>query len=366
MPNPVSYSEYLKTNQLLEIQKPLSAVGAQGLPAGTGAHDEMLFIVVHQAHELWFKQILHELQSVLNVFTQERVDEKNMGMCVSRLSRVTDIQKVLIDHVRILETMTPLDFLEFRDFISPASGFQSLQFRLLETKLGLQRESAFHSPKSPFVMSLSQAELAQIHAAENTQSLFELVEKWLERTPFLDTEGYTFWKSYRNAVQGRIINDRRAIENHPGLDSEYKSRQLDEIRKTEISFEALFDEKMYSELLVEGQKRLSLRATHAALFIHLYRDEPILQLPFKLITLLVDIDELLQSWRSQHALMVHRMIGTKVGTGGSLGYHYLRTTIEKNKIFSDFFNLSTFLIPRSLLPELPAELHRKLGFVSSP
>lgn len=365
MAKPVSYSDYLKTKKLLEIQKPLSAVLPDGTASGKGAHDEMLFIVVHQAHELWFKQILHELQSVLNVFAQDPVDEKNMGMCVSRLSRVTDIQKVLIDHVRILETMTPLDFLEFRDFISPASGFQSVQFRLVETKLGLERESAFHSPKSPFMLSLTAPELAEIHAAESSKSLFELVEKWLERTPFLDTEGYTFWKSYREAVQGRISNDRHAIENHPGLDAEYKARQFEEIRKTEASFEALFDEKMYAELREQGFKRLSLRATHAALFIHLYRDEPILQLPFKLLTLLVDIDELLQGWRSQHALMVHRMIGTKVGTGGSLGYNYLRTTIEKNKIFSDFFNLSTFLIPRSLLPELPTELRRKLGFVST-
>ena len=366
MAKPVSYSDYLKTKALLEIQKPLSAVSPDGTVTGTGAHDEMLFIVVHQAHELWFKQILHELQSVLNVFTDDRVDEKKMGMCVARLARATDIQKVLIDHVRILETMTPLDFLEFRDYISPASGFQSLQFRLLETKLGLVRESAFHSPKSPFVMSLSPEELGEIHLAETSQSLFELVEKWLERTPFLDTEGYTFWKTYRAAVQGRINNDKQAIDGHPGLDDDYKARQFEEIRKTEVSFEALFNEEMYSELRAQGLKRLSLKATHAALFIHLYRHEPILQLPFRLITLLVDIDELLQSWRSQHALMVHRMIGTKVGTGGSLGYNYLRTTIEKNKIFSDFFNLSTFLIPRSLLPELPPELRRKLGFVSAP
>jgi len=80
------------------------------------------------------------------------------------------------------------------------------------------------------------------------------------------------------------------------------------------------------------------------------------------LTLLVDMDELLQQWRAQHAIMVHRMIGIRVGTGGSMGYAYLRSTLDKTKVFADLFNLSTFLLPRSSLPQLPDSLRKNMGF----
>jgi tryptophan 2,3-dioxygenase len=96
--------------------------------------------------------------------------------------------------------------------------------------------------------------------------------------------------------------------------------------------------------------------------IMLYRDEPILQNPFRLLTALVAIDENLSLWRYRHALMVQRMIGAKIGTGGSSGQDYLRRTVEAHRVFLDFFNLSTYLIPRSMLPALPAELREQLGF----
>src|SRR5215470_4039776 len=131
---PVDYAEYLKLDRLLSSQEPKSA--AYGRPA----HDEMLFIVVHQAYELWFKQILHELDSVLALFRADSVDERSIGTAVSRLDRIVEIQKLLVDQLRVLETMTPLDFLDFRDMLVPASGFESVQFRLIENKLGLARE----------------------------------------------------------------------------------------------------------------------------------------------------------------------------------------------------------------------------------
>lgn len=355
----MSYGDYLKIDGLLGQQLPRS------VELGTPAHDEMLFIIVHQAHELWFKQILHELRSVVCMFSESTVDEKKMGVCVARLERITDIQKLLIDHIRVLETMTPLDFLEFRDLLSPASGFQSVQFRKIELTLGLPGSERFGCPMSPFVTALTASEVKEVQDTAKEPSLFTLVERWLERTPFLDVEGYSFWKSYRQAIKSRLAADIHSIQTHPTLPAENKARQLEEIAKTEESFEALFDETVHAKLVQEGHRRLSLRATHAALFIHLYRDQPILHMPFRLLTLLVDIDELLQTWRSQHAVMVHRMIGVKVGTGGSMGYSYLKSTVDRFKIFNDFFNLSTFLIPRSALPELPPELKQRLAFAFS-
>ncbi|HMU06027.1 MAG TPA: tryptophan 2,3-dioxygenase family protein, partial [Saprospiraceae bacterium] len=103
----------------------------------------------------------------------------------------------------------------------------------------------------------------------------------------------------------------------------------------------------------------------AALFINLYRDEPILHVPFLLISKLVEIDDHLTTWRYRHAQMVMRMLGKKVGTGGSSGHEYLATTAAKHHIFADFHNVSTLLIPRSALPELPDNFRKNLGFYFS-
>ncbi len=352
---PVEYQQYLQLDRLLSSQHPKSA------EHGRPAHDEMLFIVVHQAYELWFKQILHELDSVLDLFRQDSVDERSIGVAVARLQRIAEIQKLLIDQLHILETMTPLDFLDFRDLLVPASGFQSVQFRLIEKKLGLRgTEGAAGEEETPG--SSPSPAGGQVRPEDTGPSLFALVEKWLERTPFLELPGYEFWVSYRAAVDAMLSADRRTIETNPTLSPAKKQVQLAELAETEGGFQAVLDAAAHERLRSGGQRRLSHRATQAALLIHLYRDQPILHLPFRFLTALVDVDELLSNWRYRHALMVHRMVGTKIGTGGSSGHHYLLATVERNKVFADFYNLSTFLISRSALPPLSPDLERRLGF----
>ena len=356
---PLEYSDYLQLDRLLNAQAFKSA------EHGRPAHDELLFIVIHQVYELWFKLILHELDSVRGIFLQEYVAEKDIGIAASRLGRITEIQKILIDQLRVLETMTPLDFLEFRRFLAPASGFQSIQFRLLENNLGMRSEQRLRFDRSPYYAHVSDERQSLLKHSEKEQSLFQLIERWLERTPFIEFQGFNFWQSYREAVDDLLQHDRQTVLNNDRLSESERDKQLQELAKNEEHFAALFDEEKYRQLLATNRRRLSYKATQAALLIHLYRDEPILHLPFRLLTVLVDIDELLASWRNRHALMVQRMIGTKIGTGGSVGYHYLRNTVEKHKIFSDLFNLSTFLIPRSQLPELPAAVRKTLGFYYS-
>jgi tryptophan 2,3-dioxygenase len=134
MSKPLSYGDYLRLDELLGCQRP------ESVRQGRAAHDEMLFIVVHQAYELWFKQILVELDEIQRIFAREHVEERDIGRIVHALTRVWEIWKLLIRQLDVLETMTPLDFLEFRDLLVPASGFQSLQFRLIEVRLGLSRE----------------------------------------------------------------------------------------------------------------------------------------------------------------------------------------------------------------------------------
>jgi tryptophan 2,3-dioxygenase len=358
-PGPLYYADYLQLAQLLSCQHPRSQ--DQGEPS----HDELLFIIVHQVYELWFKQILHEIDSVLEIFGRDYVDEKQVGIAVSRLSRVTEIQKLLIDQLRVLETMTPLDFLEFRNLLYPASGFQSYQFRLVENKLGMDPEHRLLHNKEVYSTHLSAAHRDLVRASEKGPSLFTLVERWLERTPFLDFRGFDFWRHYRSAVEDMLRGDREAILSNPLTSPAEKEAQLQELAANEENFAAILSEEKHNALIAKGRRRLSYRATMAALLIELYRDEPILHTPFGLLTVLMDIDEQFTAWRYRHALMVQRMIGTKMGTGGSTGYNYLRATVDKYKVFADLFNLSTFLIPRSRLPELPEEVKKNLGFYYS-
>ena len=355
----IYYSDYLELDQLLSSQHPKST------EYGKSAHDELLFIIVHQAYELWFKQILHELDSVAHLFEQNYVDEKNIGLAVARLLRITEIQKILIDQLRILETMTPMDFLEFRDYLVPASGFQSIQFRLIENKLGLQHKQRLQYNESPYYSRLSKEHQELLKNSENEKPLLELLEKWLERTPFLEFGRFSFWKDYLEAVIKMLEEDKKIIQNNSSSTEAEKKQQLNQLKITQDSFEALFDEAKHNQLIVSGHRRLSHRATQAALLIFLYRDQPILHLPYRLLTALIDIDELFTTWRYRHVLMVQRMIGTKIGTGGSSGYQYLKATSEQHKIFTDLFNLSTFLIPRSALPKLPEDVEQNLGFYYS-
>jgi tryptophan 2,3-dioxygenase len=353
---PVYYGDYLQLDRLLSSQLPKSD------EYGNHAHDEMLFIIVHQAYELWFKQIIHELKSVLDIFSREKIDEKNLGTCVARLHRITSIQNVLIEQLNILETMTPLDFLDFRDYLIPASGFQSFQFRVVENMLGLSMESRVKFDNKNYYSLVSDEHQKLLIESQNNMSLLQAIDKWLSRIPFLDGHGYHFLKEYMTAVSRMLENEKLIILGNPSLTDEKRKKQLDEFENTRQKFEALLDEKLHDELVKQGHRKFSYRSTLAALFINLYRDEPILHLPFRFLTYLIDVDENFTTWRYKHALMVQRMIGSKVGTGGSSGHHYLMQTAEKHKVFSDLLEIPTFLIPRSELPELPPEVKSRLAF----
>jgi tryptophan 2,3-dioxygenase len=354
--SPLYYADYLRLDKILGSQC------LKSVEHGRPAHDEMLFIVVHQVYELWFKQIIHELDSVIAMFRGTYVDEKQIGVAVARLGRVTEIQKLLIDQLRVLETMTALDFLDFRDLLYPASGFQSYQFRLLENKLGMQPEQRLLYNKEVYYAHLSLEHQQAIKDSEGGPTLFEGVERWLERTPFLELHGFRFWDHYKKAVEDMLQSDREAIMRNPISSEPEKTQQIAEVEKNRENFAALLDAGKHQEFVEKGRRRLSHKATQAALLIELYRDEPILHLPFRLLTVLMDMDEQWTTWRYRHAMMVHRMIGNKIGTGGSTGYNYLKATTEKYKVFTDLFNLSTFLIPRSRLPELPPEVRKSLDF----
>lgn len=350
------YHDYLKLDSLLSSQSRRSEEFDRQV------HDEMLFITVHQTYELWFKQILFELDSVIATFRLSSIPDHVMGQAVARLERVRDIQRFITGQVDILETMTPLDFLEFRDFLFPASGFQSLQWRLIETKLGLKEEHRLNYNQCSFTKALKPEQLPEINTAQAEDSLFQLIEKWLERNPFLQDVDFNFWEAYRHAALQMIQNERNVVLTNPRLLEEEKNRNLARLDGTEKTFQSLFDPEQFELLREKKFFRLSQAALFGALFIQLYRELPILQMPFRLIQSLIDIDEAMSAWRYRHAQMAHRMLGQKIGTGGSSGTEYLRAATEQHKIYGDFFNLATFLLPRSSVPALPVHLARKMSF----
>ena len=336
----VHYHDYLQLDKLLNAQHPESD------KQNVAAHDEMLFIIIHQAYELWFKQLHHEADSVLNIMRKPSLNDNSpeMQTVVHRLNRMGVILRVLVHQIDILETMTPMDFLDFRDMLRPASGFQSWQFKLLEAKLGLKFEH--RHGQAYYTKQLRSAHVDLIKEAEESSSLLQLVSEWLERMPFFDDK--ELWK-----------DSVTTCDEHPFWEA-YKaiySISLAETEKDNIQF---FDEVFFRQR--ESHYTFSAKANRAALFIMLYRGYPLLQMPFQLLNQLLDIDEQLSTWRHRHMNMVHRMIGTRIGTGGSTGKDYLKAAADKHYIFKEIAQLTSFLIERRRLPQLPKAVEKKLGF----
>ncbi len=354
---PLYYGDYLRLPTILNAQEPRS-----GSPTTDAAHDETLFIITHQAYELWFKQILHELDSAIRLFHHDVVPEHHVATALHRLERIQAIGPILFQQIDVLETMTPMDFLDFRNVLYPASGFQSVQFRLVEIKLGLRSEQRVskHLP-------LSAEDKERIRTAEQEPTLFSVIEGWLERMPFIQKPSYSFWQEYQRAVSAMFEHDRTMIRlsSEAGLTvaERMQTEMLAQTDMNEQSFRAFFSEDEYNKLREQGQKRLSFKATQAALFILLYREYPLLHLPFRLLEILSALDEVFSIWRYRHVQMVMRMIGMKVGTGGSSGYDYLMRATTQHRVFTDFSALSAFLIPRGSLPPLPEEVASMLDFV---
>jgi tryptophan 2,3-dioxygenase len=158
-----------------------------------------------------------------------------------------------------------------------------------------------------------------------------------------------------------LATDRASIRSNPTLTEDEKATQLKGVEAMVGKFADLFQPEAGEPASSPG-RHFSRRALQAALLINLYRDEPILHLPFQLLAILADIERNFTTWRQRHAQMVMRMIGTRIGTGGSSGHEYLDRTAERHKVFADLAALSSFFIPRSALPKLPPDVRSRMGF----
>ncbi len=243
----VSYTSYLQLDKILTAQDPKSE-GPE--------HDEMLFIVIHQVYELWFKQLLHEMD-----YLMAKMGENDHQRVLHTVRRMLTILKTVVAQIDVLETMTPLEFNAFRSYLETASGFQSLQFRELEFVLGYKRSAILN------------------HFPDTLPERANLTKRF---------EQPTLWDAFLHYLQANGV--------------EVPQDQLDRDVTQAI---AASDEVQ-------------------AILVNVYRHHPRL---VRVCERLVDLDEGLQEWRYRHIKMVERTIGTKQGTGGSAGAHYLRTTL---------------------------------------
>ena len=223
----LSYNKYLRVQDLINLQDCLSD------PAH---HDELLFITVHQAYELWFKQILHEIDAAIAFIEQDRLPAATRA-----LKRVVEIEKLLLDQIHILESMTPINFLAFRDQLNPASGFQSMQFREIEFSSGLKDESIVREfEHDTFASERLQARLAQPTLADvfyqilerrgfdishRSRAVLEILTHFEERYEEYQLaealmehdEYFSLWRSHHIKMVERMVGAKRGTGGSEGI-----------------------------------------------------------------------------------------------------------------------------------------------------
>ncbi len=240
---PLSYNKYLRVAELIGLQDCLS---------DPQHHDELLFITIHQAYELWFKQILHEIDAAVVLMNEDR-----LAAAARALRRTVEIEKLLVNQIHLLETMSPISFLGFRDQLNPASGFQSMQFREIEFASGLKHQNLLNEFRE------------DEFARERVQKRFD--------APSLGDAFYA-------ALRKRGLDAPSASSTEDSGDDEERRQRYGKRTQAVLEILTHFEER-YEE--------------------------------FQLAEALLEHDEYFSLWRSHHIKMVERMVGTKRGTGGS-------------------------------------------------
>jgi tryptophan 2,3-dioxygenase len=344
-----TYWDYLKLDSLLDLQG--------GLPGSPPSADELHFIVVHQAYELWFRLILSQLRLARDHLAAPRLPEEQVPFVVHHLGRVNEILKLCVEQFRVMETLPPQDFLDFRDKLSPSSGFQSFQLREMEILLGL--EEAQRVPLGSHDALAHIRDLAQgspggamawgrIEQARSETTLRAALLAWLARTPIQGSA--SGGPGDPEAVDAFLSAYLARVEAHQREVAEGLSGMLGTGERARIEARvAAGVEATRSFLLPEDPSERRARA--GLLFIESYRQLPLLAWPRLLLDTVVELEEQLLLFRNRHARMVERTIGRRVGTGGSSGVEYLDKTTTY-RVFPELWAVRTALLPRHHLPPL--------------
>ena len=313
----------------------------------------MHFIIVHQPFELWFKQIIRELTEVRDILAQDHVPEEHIPRAVDHLCRTTEIFRLMANQWTVLETLTPQGFLAFRDGLGTASGFESYQMREFEMLLGLANEDRLYGmdPISTFRKLAENSErdaviLARLEDVASKPSLFDSILRWVSRTPIMgSTAGSDGDDSVVEAYVDAHLNShnklgKQAAARMSGYGASSPEKAADRFAS---SHQAAID-----YLKPDGEVS---RARAGLLFIESYRELPLLTWPRTLIDAIVELEEAMVKWRHAHARMVERIMGRRIGTGGTSGVDYLDAT-SQYRIFKDLWAVRTILVRPDSRPEL--------------
>lgn len=363
----MNYWDYIHVEDLLGLQG-----GVDG-DEGKLANDEVLFVVVHQVYELWFKLVLRELGAARDLFDQSPVPDVAMASAVRSLRRVTTIFQQAVQHFQVMETLTTRDYLGFRDNLLGASGFQSAQLREIELLLGLDDTSriafggegvtgaeaykkalrAVDGTPSP-ALERVQRRTADVAPREGSPSfpgprtIKELVYAWLARTPIHEGADAFLDKivaAHRAECARRV---EIAVERMPHMPKDVVRQRFE----AEVAFAEKFlrgEEDPAADEATRARKR-SVRA--ALVFLESYRELPRLAWPREVVDAIIEMEQAMVVWRQRHARMVERVIGRRIGTGGSAGVDYLDATALSYRVFGDVWAVRTLLLREDAVPPL--------------
>ncbi len=352
---PTTYWDYIRVEDLLNLQ------GGLDKDETTLEDEELVFITVHQVFELWFKLVRHDMLAARDLFVLPKVSEQDLSRVVARLRRITTIFKIGAHHFELVETIGTREYLAFRNKLMPASGFQSAQMRQIEVLFGLNDDErvALGSPGS-HIAALKNADGSPSSALKRLRetqadgpSLRDAVRSWLERTPI---DGVRHGDSGASKISEDFLDDflasqrnevdkarKRAREVAPESDH----KRIDNLYDREI---ASTEEFLRGTDVKDDPQRA--RARVAMLFIETYRELPLLAWPREVLASLIEVEQAFLIYRQRHARMVERVIGRRVGTGGSSGVDYLDKTAIEYRIFRDLWTIRTLLLRNEAAPSL--------------
>jgi tryptophan 2,3-dioxygenase len=352
----VNYWDYIRVEELLTLQ------GGVDHDESDLGNDEVMFIVVHQVYELWFKLILRELVAARDLFEDGPVEEQAMSGAVHCLRRVGTVLDRCVDHFTVMETLSTRDYLSFRDKLMPASGFQSGQLREIELILGLQDDERIPlGVEGDYMQALRSHDGEKSEAYERVEkmrgsgsTIRDVIDEWLFRTPIdgvgpddEQSEGKldVFIGSYLDAVNAEIDSSCEIAlsRSHTKDDKATLIARYEREKAGQKAFLTPSEED-------GGARRRRIRA--AILFITTYRELALLAWPRELVDQLVELEQKFVIFRQRHARMVERVIGRRTGTGGSAGVDYLDATALKYRIFKDVWACRTCQIRADAAPEL--------------
>ncbi|MHA1983652.1 MAG: tryptophan 2,3-dioxygenase family protein [Candidatus Hodarchaeales archaeon] len=354
--NDLTYWDYLKLDNLLNLQNGFYP------DQSSVSTDELHFIIMHQTLELWFKLFISDIIDIRNAIDVELVPETSIPIIVEKLKRSNQILKLATNHFDVLETLLPQNFLEFRDRLGTASGFQSVQMREMEILMGLEDSQRVslggstaieHIKNAATLSEAGKIAWQRIVKAKSETSLKNALQNWLYRTPIngsspdqdSDKEVVDeFISNYIEGYKGILAKQQEKLE-QAGVDNLEELKKRMEVGLNQVK-EFLEARNVPSE---ETIKVLRIRA--GILFIESYRNLPLLAWPRLMLDSIVELEENFILFRTRHARMVERMIGRRVGTGGSTGVEYLDQT-AKYRIFTDLWAVRTSLLPKHAVPEL--------------